>query len=225
MVAMAATQATIKIVGALQGRKARIEEQKQANAELARRKVDLEGADVSNPYANMENTFEDLTVNKLQSEEEFRQNQQNTANIMQNMQGAAGAGGAASLAQAMSNQGAQQAARASASIGQQESANQKLKAGEASKIQSKDRYGRMLEQDRTLDKKETLMGLAQQRKIGADEARQRAKEQMISGGKDAGNAAQMALQMKGSPMKSIKGGVSGFKMKGPLFFKNSIKKK
>lgn len=227
MVAMAATQATVKIVGALQGRKARIEEQKQANQELAKRKVDLEGTDVSNPYANMENSYEDLTVNTKQAEFEANQNTQNQANIMDNMKGAAGSSGVAGLAQAMANQGSQQSARASASIGQQESANQKLAAGEQSKNQGKERYGKMLEQDRTMDKAETLMGLSQQRKIGADDARQRAKEQMIGGAKDAGNSASMAvsaMQMKGSPVKQIKGGVSGYKMKGPLFF-NKAKNK
>ena len=79
----------------------------------------------------------------------------------------------------------------------------------------------MLEQDRTLDKAETFMGLSQQRKIGADDARQRAKEQIISGIGDAANSANMGI----SALKQIKGGVgSGYKMKGPLFF-NKAKNK
>ena len=97
--------------------------------------------DVSNPYANMQNTMEDLTVNQQQSQFEAQQNQQNQANIMSNMKGAAGGSGVAGLAQAMANQGSQQAQKASASIGQQESANQKAMATEAGKLQGLDRKG------------------------------------------------------------------------------------
>ena len=219
MVGMAAASGITKIVAANQGRKARIEEQRQANNELARRKVDLEGADVSNPYANMENTFEDLTVNTQQAEFEAQQNQQNQANILQSMQGAAGGSGVAGLAQAMANQGSQQAARASASIGQQEAANQQLAAKEESKMQSKERYGRMLEQDRSLDKTETMMGLAQRRKIGADDARQRARDQVSEGISDIGAGITSAFTMKGGV------GKSGFKMHGPTFYKNMKKNK
>ena len=118
----------------------------------------------------------------------------------------------------MANQGQQQAQQASASIGQQESANQKLAAREQSKIQSKERYGEMLEQDRTLDKKETFLGLGQRRKIGADAARQQAREQIASGAADMGSAANSAFSMKGGV------GKSGFKMHGPTFFKNKKKK-
>jgi len=219
MVGMAAASGITKIVAANQGRKARIEEQRQANNELARRKVDLEGADVSNPYANMENAFEDLTVNTQQAEFEAQQNQQNQANILQSMQGSAGGSGVAGLAQAMANQGSQQAARASASIGQQEAANQQLAAKEGSKIQSKERYGRMLEQDRSLDKTETMMGLAQRRKIGADDARQRARDQVSEGISDIGAGITSAFTMKGGV------GKSGFKMHGPTFYKNMKKNK
>lgn len=97
--------------------------------------------DVSNPYANMQNTMEDLTVNQQQSQFESQQNQQNQANIMDSMKGAAGGSGVAGLAQAMANQGSQQAAKASASIGQQESQNQKATAQQAGQLQKMDRQG------------------------------------------------------------------------------------
>ena len=218
MVGLSAASGITKIVGAMQGREARIEEQRQANAELAKRKVDLEGTDISNPYANMENTFEDLTVNTQQAEFEAQQNAQNQANILQSMQGAAGSSGVAGLAQAMANQGTQAAAQASASIGQQEARNQQLTAQEASKIQSKERYGDMLQQDRQMDLNETMMGLAQRRKIGADDARQKAREQIASGIGDIGGAFNSAFSYKGGV------GGSGFKMNGPTFFKNKKKK-
>jgi len=224
-----AISAGVNIYQGIQGSAARKAEQQEANLELSKRKTQLEGTDISNPYANMENTFEDLTVNTQQADFEAQQNQQNQANIMQNMGGAAGGSGVAGLAQAMANQGSQQAARASASIGQQEAANQKMAAQGASSIQSMERQGKSLEQKRRLDMNETLLGMAQQRKIAADDARQRARDSIAKG---VGQAADMfdpagAMMMKGkkpSPAKQIKGGVSGFKMRGPLFFGKSIKK-
>ena len=210
--------AGVNIYQGIAGSNARKAEQQEANRQLAKRKADLEGTDLSNPYANMENVYEDLTVNTQQAEFEARQNQQNQANIMQNMAGAAGSSGVAGLAQAMANQGQQQAARASASIGQQEARNQQLAAKGAETVQSKERYGKMLEQDRTLDMNETLMGLSQQRKIAADDARQRARDSIAKGVGQLGSAFSMK--------EGVKGGVggSGFKMKSPTFFSESIKK-
>jgi len=97
--------------------------------------------DVSNPYANMQNVYEDLTVNQQEAQFMKQQQQQQQANIMQQMGGAAGGSGIAGLAQAMANQGSQQAQRASASIGQQESANMMQKARGAEDIQAKERQG------------------------------------------------------------------------------------
>jgi len=127
--------------------------------------------DVSNPYANMENTMEDLTVNQQQAQFQAQQNQQNSANIMSNMKGAAGSSGVAGLAQAMSNQGSKQAQQASASIGQQESANQKAQAQQAGQLQSMERQGDWkadmtrrsgAEQERAAvkDKTNTLFGMS-----------------------------------------------------------------
>ena len=170
-----------KVILANQGRKARIEEQRQANQELAKRKVDIEGIDTSNPYANLENAYEDLTVNKQQAEFQNQKNQQNMANMMQNRGGAAGGSGVAGLAQVMANQQTQATQAASASIGQQEAANQKLQARAQQEIEMKEGYGKSISQQREAQKRKLLMGLSQQRKIGADAARQTARDQMASG--------------------------------------------
>jgi len=148
--------------------------------------------DVSNPYANMENTMEDLTVNQQQAQFQAQQNQQSSANIMSNMRGAAGASGVAGLAQAMSNQGSKQAQQASASIGQQESANQKAKAQQAGQLQTMERQGDWkadmtrrsgAEQSRSLekDKTNTLFGMATDRLTTAKGAVQAGKDAMYSG--------------------------------------------
>ena len=128
-------------------------------------------ADVSNPYANMENTMEDLTVNQQQAQFQKQMYQQQQANVMQGMRGAAGGSGTAGLAQAMMNQGQQQAQQASASIGQQESSLSMAKAQMAGQLQQQERGGEWQasmtrragqEQSRTLekDKVSTLFTMA-----------------------------------------------------------------
>ena len=130
-------------------------------------------ADSENRYMNMENAYEDLTVNRQQAEFERNMFRQQQANMTQGLRGAAGGSGIAGLAQAMANQGQIAAQRAGASIGQQESRNQMYKAQEASKIQFAQRGDDVrveqaiqagAEKGRSLDwqKTSTLFGMAQQ---------------------------------------------------------------
>ena len=170
-----------KLISAHQGKKARQEEQRRANQELADRKQAYEEMDTSNPYANLENVYEDVTVNTQQAEMMNQQTQQQQANIMQNMQGAAGGAGVAGLAQQLMNQGQQQAQASSASIGQQEAANQKLVLGQEAKMQQMEAMGERQTQKMDKDVTETMFGMAQQEKISADAARQRATDQMTAG--------------------------------------------
>jgi len=86
-----------KLGMSLSGRKKRIEEQRQAKAQMEERMEDYENLDtsnlaanVTNQYRNMENTYEDLTVNQQQAQFEAQQGAQQRANIMQGLQGAAG---------------------------------------------------------------------------------------------------------------------------------------
>ena len=170
-----------KMIMASQGKKARIAEQKAANKELAERKAAYEDMETSNPYADLENVYEDLTVNTQQADMMNQQMQQNQANIMQGMNQAAGGSGVAGMAQALANQGQQQAQAASASIGQQEAQNQKLAMGQEAKLQQMEAQGERGTQRMEKDKIETLFGMSQQRKMSADAARQRATDQMMSG--------------------------------------------
>ena len=181
LVGVAVAAGASQVIMANQGRKGRIAEQNAARAEMEKNKAAYENIDTSNTYANLENKFEDITVNKQQANFEAQQNQQMQANIMQNMQGAAGGSGIAGLAQAMANQGQLASQKASASIGMQEAQNQKLIAGEASKNQQLESAGAQVAQQREADKRSTLLGMSQQRKGAADQAREVAKQQAIAG--------------------------------------------
>ena len=123
----------------------------KARAEMNRQKAAFAGLDTSNPFMNMENTMEDLTVNQQQAQFEAQQNQQNQANIMENLRSSAGGSGIAALAQTMAQQGQLASQKASASIGQQEAANQKLAAQAAADIQSKEREGDVMSRNMDID--------------------------------------------------------------------------
>jgi len=127
--------------------KAEAEKKKQL-AKLEEEKARYEGFEFENPYAqarnqfeDLENTMEDLTVNQQQAQFEAQQGAQQRSNIMESMRGAAGGSGIAALAQTMANQGQLATQRASASIGQQESANQRAAAAQAGQIQTLERQG------------------------------------------------------------------------------------
>lgn len=182
-----------KLIMATQGRKGRIQEQNKAKAEMSSRKADYESLDTSNPYANMENTMEDLTVNQQQAQFQAQQGQQQRANIMQNMQGAAGGSGIAGLAQAMANQGQLASQKAGASIGMQESSNQMAAAQQAGANQLQERTGDARSQDLEYQKTSTLLGMSQQRLGAANQARAQAKAaQMGAVGDIAGAGMDLA---------------------------------
>ena len=102
----------------LEAQRERVDQQKQAYRQF----------EFENPFAGLENPFEDLTVNQEAARFQMEQATQQRANIMAGLQGAAGASGIAGLAQALANQGTVQARQASASIAQQEAQNQKMAA-------------------------------------------------------------------------------------------------
>ena len=98
--------------------------------------------DVKNPYANIqtqfENVFEDLTIDQRAAQFEKTMFQQSQATTLQKMQEM----GMVNV-QALSNAAQRQSMQSSASIGQQESANQKLRAQGASKVQDMERQAEL----------------------------------------------------------------------------------
>jgi len=182
------------ILGGIVGGRARRQEQKAAKAELAQRQQAYESFQFENPYANMQNTFEDVTVNQQQAQFEAQQQQQALASTMSGMQQAAGSSGIAALAQAMAQQQSTNIQRAGASIGQQEQQIQMAQAGQAGQIQQLQAQGTAAQQAQEFGRTETLFGMSQQRKSQADEARRQATQSLIGGiGELAGSAASLAM--------------------------------
>ena len=81
-----------------------------------------------NPFENMENPFEDLTVNTLEAEFMSRRGEQTRANILSSLRSAAGSSGIAALAQTLANQGMLQNQKIAANIGKQEAIHQRAAA-------------------------------------------------------------------------------------------------
>jgi len=172
------------ITAGKEARRARRQEQR-AKKEAKRLEEIYANLDTSNPYLNMENTMEDLTVNQQQAQFQAQQLQQSQANVLGQLRGAAGRSGIGALAQALVQQGQIGAQKASATIGAQEAANQRLAAREASRVQTLERKGEILSRNMRRDQVSTLLGMQQQR-LGAARlqraAAQRAKMQAIASG-------------------------------------------
>ena len=115
------------VIGAIGARKAQRKAKKEAQKakkELDKQKEAWMQLDTSNPYLNMENTMEDLTINQKQSQFQKQQFQQSQANILDSLRGSAGGGGVAALAQQMAQSGQLASQQSAADIGRQEAANQ-----------------------------------------------------------------------------------------------------
>lgn len=187
--AVVATGATAKAVdGAVKAKKAK-DRASDAKIELDKHKDMFASLDTSNPYTDLENTMEDLTVNQKEAEFSKQQSMQSQANIMQGMRGAAGGSGIAGLAQAMANQGSLDAQRSAASIGKQEQQNQMARQQEAGKIQGLEREGELISRQAEMGKVSSLLGMSADELANAKQERADAQAQMYEGISEAGTAA------------------------------------
>ena len=197
-----AAQGVLQLGASFIGHGERRREMQRAQTGFDRAKQRMESLDTSNLYQNLENPFEDLTVNTQQADFMAQQQQAGLAGTMSNLQGAAGGSGIAALAQAMAGQQSQNLQQASSSIQQQQIAG----AQEA----------RGLEHTKTSE----LLGMASERKTQADQAREDAKQSIMKGvGQFAGGAAtglaaaagakNAAAAASGNPMQPGSGFGSG----------------
>ena len=166
-------------------KKAAEKKEAAATAEMNRQKEIYSQLDTSNPYADMENTMEDLTINQRQYELESQQFAQSQSNILSGLGEAAGSSGVAAVAQALAGQGQLAAQQSASSIGQQERENQMRERSMAASLQTQEREGEIWSRNAEKDKQATLLGMSQQEVGAAREqvaAAQQAKMDAISSG-------------------------------------------
>lgn len=156
-------------------------EQRAAQAGFDRRMAEYQNLDTSNLYKNLENTYEDLTVNQQQADYTRRQQERGFASTMGGLQSAAGGSGIAALAQSLAGQQAQAAERAAVSIGRQESQNQMLTAQQAASNQMSEIAGEEKSRALKREQTETLLGMSQQRLGAANAAREQATKSVLGG--------------------------------------------
>jgi hypothetical protein len=192
------------IAGGIIGSGARKREQRAAQKEFNTRKAQYEMQDTSNLYKNMENVYEDLTVNQQEANFISQKQDQGMANIMNSMQGAAGGSGIAALAQSLANQQSQNAQQAAVSIGSQEAGNQMAERGMAAKLDVMEREGEQASRDAEREKVETLLGMSQQRLGAANAARAAATKSIVGGvGNLVGAGASLLDAKQGMNMATV----------------------
>lgn len=181
------------ILGGIVGGRKRRQEQREAKQELASQMQSFKDFEFENAFANMQNPFEDLTVNTQQAEFQAQQQQQGMANTLDQLRQSGGGMGAAALAQALVGQQRQGLQGISASIGMQEAANARMSAQGAAQMQMAEAQGAMAVQGQEFDRESTLLGMSQQRSAAADAARAQATQSLVGGiGSLAGAAVGFA---------------------------------
>ena len=137
--------------------------------------------DTSNPYKNITNTFEDLTVNTQAADFAAQQQDQGRANILGGLAASAGGGGIAALAQSLANQQTQASQAAAASIGKQEQRNQMLAAQGEQRMQQIRGKGEAMSRQMEAAKTSQLLGMSQDRLASAKAARASATDSLLGG--------------------------------------------
>ena len=133
-----------------------------------------------NPYANMENPLEDLTVDTRAAQFQAQQGNQQRANRLAALRGSAGGSGVAGLAQALANQGQLQSQAISANIGQQERQNQIMSAQMAGQLDMTQRGGEAMVQSAEMGRQSTLLGIEYGGMAGANAGVQAAYANQMS---------------------------------------------
>ena len=193
--------------------------QKEQQAKLDEQKAKYAAIDFINPYAgfgekfgevgdmykNLENVFEDLTVDQQAANFQKRALEQQSANILDRLQQSAGGSGISALAQRLANQQALQISKISADISKQERQNQLLAAKGADDLQKQRIQGAMIGlkgeqieamgegmlQEAEMSRQATLLGMQYGQSAGANMAYQQALQNQLSA-QNMGNQMQLS---------------------------------
>lgn len=180
-----------KIIGSLIGGGKRRREARQAAAELEARKQSFQDFSFTNPFANLENVAEDLTINQQAAQFEA---QQRDAALAQSMQAAIVSGGASGGAQAIAQAALQSRMGVSADIAKQEQMNERARIQEASRLQGLEAQGFEDLQSQQFLQQGELLNMASGRKLAADQARARSTQMLVGGIGELGGGLAHALK-------------------------------
>jgi hypothetical protein len=139
----------------------------QAQARIDQQREMLNMLDTSNPYTNLENSLEDVTVNLKQAEMQRDMLAQSQANTLDQLRQGAGTSGIAALATALAQRGDLQAQKIGAEVGKQETAINLAAAKQAQANQTAERQGEMMSRQMEFGKLESQLGIDLQLLAGA----------------------------------------------------------
>mgnify|MGYP003119066879 CR=1 FL=1 len=180
---------------AAQALKERQEQQVRVDEEVA----NYQAMKFTNPYANMENPFEDLRVATGAADFQAKQGAQQRANILGQLRGAAGSSGIAGLAQTLANQGQLQAQQISAGLQKQEVANEFAAAKGASAIDAQERAGDAMVQQAESGRQATILGIQYGQGAGANKNYQ----QSLLNQRNANNSANQMMMNSMSTLAGV----------------------
>ena len=219
MIAMTAMKAAsgavgglVKGVSSLFGGRKRRERQREAQQVYNQRMQEYEGLDTSNLNANIENPFEDVTVNQQQAQFNFEKADLVSSDTLSKGLQMTSGGGVAGVVQAMMQARTQNIVKAAVDIGNQEYKNQMNAAQAQIKLDQFKAQGAEKARQLEYGKTSTLLGMAGQELAAANKARQDATRATIDGfSQFATGAAGSALSTDGFSKEGIGNVLDAFK--------------
>ena len=218
---LAAAPGLIKAGASLFGGKKRRRAEQQAQAAQTAAKERVQNFQFKNPYANLENTAEDLTVNQQATNV---QSQQTDQALAQGLDAITAGGGGGGDAQAIANAALQSKQNISADLAGQEAGIQQQVASQAAANQSAEAQGAANVQQQQFGQAQQGFNIANTELGAAKDARAQARQDLVGGLSSAAGAGISALQNKtntpspvarlnhsalkrmyGSPLKNVEG--------------------
>lgn len=188
-----------QLAGSLIGSGKRKREERAAEAQQQADINAVRNFQFTNPYKNLENTAEDLTVNQQAANFQAQQTDQALA---QGLDAIVASGGGGGSAQAIANAALASKQGISQSIAGQEQQNQVARASQAAQLQELEAQGEEDLQTQQYEQADSNLALSNSRLANAQTARNQATQQLVGGvggflsggiggllGKAAGNKA------------------------------------
>jgi hypothetical protein len=166
--------------------------QKEQSLILEQDKKAYREIEFTNPYAGMQNTYEDMPVATGAANFQAQQGAQQRADILGQLRGSAGGSGIAGLAQSLANQGQLQTQRIAANLQEQEARNALYGAKGASEVQQFKASGDTMVQQAESGRQATLLSTQYGASAGANTSYQQSmlntQNAMTSGDQMRSNA-------------------------------------
>jgi hypothetical protein len=167
-----------QMVGSMIGGGKRRREERAAMVQANADNQAIRDYQFSNPYANLENVAEDLTINQQASQ---FQAQQTDAALAQGLDAIVAGGGGGGGAQAIAQAALQSKQNISANIAGQESQNQMARVNQAGRLQQLQAQGEEDLQSQQYKRLEENQNMSSQRFAAAQAARAKATSDLVGG--------------------------------------------